>query len=433
MPRLRHFLLPLAALVGLLPAVALPDAATEDLELNRRDLARWRQHPAAYERLRQAARDFLALPAEEQARLVRLDQELHRQGPAAQARLLDALARYADWVQTLPEADRQQIEAAPDRVERLRRIRALRQRQWLRRLPERERAGVEKLEGRACADRIARLRREERQRQEDWQVATRPVFWDALLKGRQLPQRPMPAHLADLAPADQAFVQEHLKPRLSPAEWEGLGMAQGHWPRFARFLVQLADSHPPALAGARGPTHFAELPAEVRRRLQGPKGALKLRKAEGKWPGFAVAVTKLVRELGQSLPNELWPARRDDLTRDTREFLEKQLGPVLDEGDRKQLKAAEGHWPAFPRTLQALAAKHYLSVPWLTLPGPRARWDGYRLHRHPAVPGLPPVARQTLRDFALIYLSAKEREALNLSAPDSADWERLARLYFERK
>jgi hypothetical protein len=268
-------------------------------------------------------------------------------------------------------------------------------------------------------------------------------FWDMFLfdgvghveKSRVNNARPMPASLADLSPDDRLFVTEYLKPLLSSAEWERLEKAQGEWPRFPRVLVELADRHPVALPGPRGPTRVAELPEEVQSRLapRGKPGKFPFRKFEGKWPDFAVKITEVVRPRTQPLPRELWPTDFADLSPAVREFVHRKLKPALDPTEAELLAAAEGRWPNYPVTIQKLADRHYLSVPWQVLPGPPARWEPYRPRPAGAADGLPRVPKQALRDFALVYLSADDLERLQLAPGDPATWQRLTRAYFERK
>ena len=388
------------ALVLIVPAAALaalPGPLAEDREQNRRDLAALqKKDPQEYARLLREARAFLALPEERRQRLVQLDRDLHEQPAAVQARLLDVLRRYADWLEALPPADRQAIADAPTARERLRRIRATRERQWLEAQPRAVRERLAKLEGKARADEIARLRLDERQRRLDWKVAGR--FWDVLVQRHQGKTPPMPCRLGELDIADQLYVQHMLRPLLSAADWEGLEKAQGQWPRFPRLLVELADAHPMALDGPRGPTRIQDLPQPVQRRLKHElkqeKGTsrLQLRKQEGRWPDFAVAVTKLARAGKITLPPDFWPSRREDLSEPVKRFLKAKLEPALDDVEKALLKKAEGAWPAFPRMIQDLAGRHFLTVPWQTFPPPRSRWDNYRLQPVVAAPSPAPRA-----------------------------------------
>jgi hypothetical protein len=67
------------------------------------------------------------------------------------------------------------------------------------------------------------------------------------------------------------------------------------------------------------------------------------------------------------------------------QFLDRKLLPVLDQDEKAKLRNAQYEWPRYPTTIQELAEKHKLKVPWQTLPetpmrdSQRERWDSYRL------------------------------------------------------
>jgi hypothetical protein len=60
-------------------------------------------------------------------------------------------------------------------------------------------------------------------------------------------------------------------------------------------------------------------------------------------------------------------------------FLRNRLRPKLQPEEEKQLKASEGKWPDFPQTIERLAERHHLTVPWQTLPGARSDWEALRV------------------------------------------------------
>jgi len=107
-----------------------------------------------------------------------------------------------------------------------------------------------------------------------------------------------------------------------------------------------------------------------------------LKKAEGKWPGFGAAVSKYASKNKDKvrLPFELWPSHYADLSRPVQQFLDRQLSPALKPFEKERLFKAEKQlgWPAYPETIQELAIKHRLKVPWFVLPGPREHWDAVR-------------------------------------------------------
>jgi hypothetical protein len=378
------------AVLLVVPLAALSELTPEERAANQRRVEKWRADHDHFARLRADARAFLDLPPERQEQLLKLDRDLAALPPFTQARLLQVGKRYADWLDRLPEAQRQQIKELQGQRARRDRIQQLREQEWIRRLPQAYRDRVETAQGGDRARLIQQYRKEERQRRRDWQIAFQ--HWEELTSKKH----PLPATLADFPPEVQTYVTEYLRPRLSPDERARLDKADGRWPDFPYTLVELADKHPMALPGPTGPTRVADLPVEVLNRLaarmpgakKNAKQALKkvelaLKKYEGKWPEFAIGVTTLARKHQTALPYELWPSQRDDLSVPVKEFLTKRLLPLLDEREKAQLKEAEWKWPLYPRTIEDLAQKHTLEVPWQTLPtlaGQRKSWDSYRLH-----------------------------------------------------
>jgi hypothetical protein len=424
LPWQRWLALLLCLLAG--PLVAWPLDGTDSAELNRRALERWRQQPEAFAWLREQARIFAALTPEQQLRLLKLDEDLHQQRSAEQARLLDVLKRYADWLTTLSPEERRQIQDAPHRAARLQRIREIRERHWIAAQPKKVRDELAGLAGQPRADALARLHQDERERQRDWRVAATIA---AQQQAGAAP--PQPTRLDDLSERDRDYVEHYLRPRLSKAEWEALKEAEKmKWPRFARLLVAFADRYPQALKSPHGPSHVNQLPKEIVDRLKNSKGKIPA-SLKGGTPDFSrhVLTTLNARKRKFTMPNEMWPTHRSDLSPAVREFLQKGLEPVLSAAEKRELHDAEGDWPIFPETIQDLAAQHYLVVPWQTFPAPRERWDGYRLTTERPAPGLPPVAHYTLELFAQLEPSAA-RPGLP-PRPDAAAWERLTRRYFE--
>jgi len=365
------------AILAAAPLAGLSDPTPEERAENHRKVEKWRADPALFARLRGDALAFLQMPAPRQEQVLKLDRELHALPVPAQAHLLDVARRYAAWLDRLPEADRQMVKEAPDPKTRLQRIRELREKEWIRRLPRKQREKLEQAQGAERERLVQQFRRVELQRRTEWQKAFQ--HWDELVK-----KQPMPATLADFPPEVQTYVNEYLHPYLlGPKEKIALERAQGDWLAFPYLLVSVADRHPMALPGTKGPTQFSELPAEVQKRLstrvkkQGNAPALK--KVEGKWPQYGAVVTLLARKNQLRLPYELWPSRREDLSAPVGNFLDKELWPALNDGEKDRLKKAESIWPLYPRTIQALAQQHKLQVPWQTLPGPREKWDSFRL------------------------------------------------------
>jgi hypothetical protein len=325
--------------------------------------------------LRRDMQAFLALTPERREELIQLDQDLAREDPARRNHLLAVAQRYREWFDRLDEKDRKKIREAPDKNTRLEIIKDLREQEWLRFQPKSYRDQVAALDGQERADFLKKIRKEEQDRHQDWLIATR--FWNELTSKNFQP----PARTSELPREIQEYVNEYLKPMLSKAEKERLTQAEGQWPLYPQTLVELADRHPPALPGPEGPKTFNELPTEVQKRLKTKMGPLKsLKLNEGRWPDFAIVLADFAARNKQSpFPHELWPTTEKGLSPPMVEFLNNQLRPVLTPDEIRKLANAEGKWPEYPETIQELARNHKLPPPWLTLPGPRERWDNYRL------------------------------------------------------
>jgi hypothetical protein len=380
----------LAAVLGLgvlAPLCAPSDAAPDEIEANRVRLIKMRDDPAAYAELMRQTRDFLRLPEQRREQMVQLDQDLRQQDPAKRARLTTVLKRYANWQQRLNAADLKRLGDAATGQDRLRVVRELRERDWVRRFPKVQRDQLARLSVRERTALIRQIRQERQRQKAQWQLAGR--FWEELMK-----KVPLPTRLTELPPDIRAFFDDYLKPRLSPEELAALAKAEGRWPDYPRQLVAVADRHPPALPGSTGPRRLSELPEALRFHLR--KGLRKfrpklasdeaadkviaknVRNAEGKWPEFGTAVTDLARRNKILLPHELWPSRYFELSMPVRQFVEDRLKPALTPDERKRLDGAVFSWPRFPQAIQELASAHGLRVPWHTLPGPTEFWNKYR-------------------------------------------------------
>jgi hypothetical protein len=109
---------------------------------------------------------FLALPAEQQKRVRAIVKELGQEDPESQARLLQVLHRYVTWLERLSPTDRQYLDASAHSLERLGRIRELREKQWLETLPRADRERM---------DRVNRRREQDQARQATLWAAGRLV------------------------------------------------------------------------------------------------------------------------------------------------------------------------------------------------------------------------------------------------------------------
>jgi hypothetical protein len=420
------------SLAGAMQALALNEQPGEDpkavLEQNRRLLEKWRADPEHYARLQQDLKAFQELPPERQESLRKLDHDLHAEEPAVQARLWRVLDRYTAWLDKLPEADRARIESAPNAKERLRRVKEIRDRQWVSRLPKKQQHEFWKLPPEEQPKAIARLRQAARVRRLEWFWASHPRDEAALKRAR-------PTRLVEFPPEVQFYFGQTLNHLLRQPDRKRLQRAEGHWPLYARTLAQLVEEHPFTLPGlpnrgALWPINYRLLPKDVQKAL--PLSALdgkqtrRLNQAIGKWPEYAIEFTKIASERKVDLPRQLGPCRPGDFFPLVQNFIENRLiKNVLTNDEVAKLAAEEGQWPEYPRLLLQLARKHGVVIPGMAVPGPREFWQAMKT-------ALPDVPDRVLREFALTELTAEERAELKLSLGDPSSRDRLAQAYFKR-
>jgi hypothetical protein len=363
-------LLGVLTLSAAVPALSGPSA--RELEQNRRLLARWKEDPAHYARLKADLQAFRALPPERQASLRQLDRELHEQDPVIRTQLWHVMDRYAAWLDRLPPEQRARVLEAPTSAERLRVIHDLREQEWEERLPKARRDQLAKAPPERRPALLADFRQEERERRLEWQFnAGAPE-----LPGWRMP----PTGLADLPPGVHAYVTVSLSPLLDAEEKERLRKVEG--PAFGRTLLELVEKHPTGWPGpAVEPTRPKDLPRELQdfvKELRGP-AKRKIRLVEGSWPYFAMMVTEEYRAAHHgTMPQELGPCRPGEFAPALQRFLKDDLPPKLGEREKQRLATAEGHWPEYPREVLQLARHHGLRVPGLIPPGPRGYWERLR-------------------------------------------------------
>src|SRR5262249_18033993 len=146
-------------------------------------------------------------------------------------------------------------------------------------------------------------------------------------------------------------------PMLSKTDKDRLQHAEGKWPLFPATLVDLADHNPMLSPGnSPRPTRFSDLPEDVQKRFTAKvaKWPAPGRQADGKWPDYALELTRMARTRRIPLPRPLGPARPADFPPQTRKFLENRLFPALTVEETLRLKGAEGQWPEYPRMLVKL-------------------------------------------------------------------------------
>jgi hypothetical protein len=371
------------------PLLTRADSPDKGADENQRLLEKWRSEPEHFARLCHDLNDFLALPAEQQEQLRRLDQDLHAQASADQSRLRRVLERYVDWLARLPDPDRRRIEAAESAQERLSIIKGLRERDWIHRLPQLTQAELGKLGPDKRQARIAELHREERARRNEWQTAT--LHWDELMQNRA-----RLAGLKALEPEINAFITDSLWPLLTGAEKTRLQGAKGKEALYLQTLVELADKHPIRLPPSRkvGPVRFSELPFGVQTRFSDLKSNPPsfVTQAEGKWPDYAYAVARFAISNKQPIGRPLGPCRPRDFTPAVADFLEKRLRPVLSDQEDAELSRREGKWPGYANYILQMARKHNLPVPGMRLPGNPELWNRFRSQKSAkAIESLEPI------------------------------------------
>jgi hypothetical protein len=422
-----------ATLLGCGFVWALGDVHAEEPNQQKlRELDKWRSDPERFARLQRALQAFLSLPPERQTQMRQLDQALHDEDSKSYARLNRVLERYADWLQRLPAADRQRIEASTDAGERLGIIKEIRDREWLDHLPRATREELRGLPADKQQVRVKELREQEKKRREDWRVAI--GNWELLAQKRQQLSR-LQKDLPDI----RAFVNESLRPMLGPPELQRLDAVDGRTgPRYFATVVELADEHAIALPGpTNGPKTYEEIPEENRKILPGLMNPANrpphLQDAEGKWPRYAEVFSNIAVQRKKELPKQLGPSRPEEFSQAVGTHIKQKLIPVLSTDDLNRLKQAEGHWPQYPRTMLQLSRSHGLPVPGMSLPGPRDAWNAFRLDPVARAVALPDVADQVLHEFVRAELTVAERAALpSLSLADPAVRSQVKALYFRK-
>jgi hypothetical protein len=359
---------------------ALVGTAAHDAPLNPDDPAYLRrqyvwfqaQEPARQQQLRRLHAEFTGLTPDEQAKLAKVMQT------------------YNAWLARIPENERKLVLAAPTAAARLEAVKQVREREWVESLPRTYRDEYAKLDGDARKQRVQEWRAEETERREEWILAQK--HW-----GENQGRVPV-LFQNETRPQVEAFVT-HLRENLSDAERKELDEARtaadefGNHFWYLREVVRFADLHPP-LPGHVGPKDFASLPKEVKDYLREKdphfrrKGdeVKELRKVVGRWPDYALELTRYCQKNSLKLPVPLGDCRKDQMPSEVVQFLDKVLEPQLKKSDSGRadlevLNKTQGNWPEYPRMIVDLAKKYKLPIPGWTLPGQQQQWDKLRKPR----------------------------------------------------
>ncbi len=297
-------LLGFVGLVALVGALAGADAPSDREDALRR-LEELRGQPEAYEQMRKDLVAFYELPPQRREELRRLHQAVQDKDQSTRQELLEGLERYADWRERLSEEERHQIVSASSKAERLSVIRRLREEQWIRTLPKRQRDELANLPSEERARKVAQLRQEE-------------------IEKSYKPQWHGPTRFDDYPEDVKRFFIRHVRNKLTDTEKKQLKDAEGDGPALAHLLPELAEHHPYLPIAPHGPNP----------------------------PGMA--------------PH--YASRPDQFSHEVQGFIRNDLNPVLSDTEGKQLRAAEGKWPEYPELLHKLARQHHLFIPGLSLP-----------------------------------------------------------------
>lgn len=332
------------------------------------------QDPRRQQQLRKLHTDFQQLDSETTTRLTRVMQS------------------YNAWL-SRPNFDRSTVLDAPNSAARLDAIRNLRETEWVETLPKPDREEYARLEGDARKQRVQEWRMDEADRREEWNLAQK--HW------AEHPLGKVPAVFLNQGRLQVDAFVSHLRENLLPEEIKYLDDARaaadeyGNFFGYALEVVRLADRHP-IFPGAAGPKEWGNLPMSVKNYLiangkhfsekgipAGTPEVKELRRAQGRWPEFAVELTKYCQKNNLTLPVQLGDCRKEQMPPEVIEFLDKTLERDLRRAEVGKLELdalnkLQGIWPDYPRKIMELARNYKLNVPGWTLPGPMREWDRFR-------------------------------------------------------
>jgi hypothetical protein len=427
--RLRRFAT-LVLFLGMIWFARADQTAYDEGELNRLQLEKWKKDASHYARLRHSLEDFLSLAPARQEAMRELDRELREEDSATSARLFGVLDRYIDWLNQLPNEDRQAIQKCGSDAERLHLIRQIRNREWILLQPRAVQEELKRLPPVEQAARIVQLRKREAEFRNQWELA--------LLYAEQYPKFHTQSQSAKFNEDLRFFIKESLEPMLSADEKKQLAENKDKWPLFEMKLVELADKHPVKLPGT-GVKTFKDLPDRLVVAYPGLKRnpTDRMLNNEGHWPEYALAVDAFMRlpnRLRGKVPDspvELGDCRPEKFSVPVQNFIKNELEKVLTATEKTAFHNDEKKWPEYPRMLVRLAKAHNLTIPGMGLPGSRDLWEPFRRKSPSKRDFLPDLADGTLLDFAKNELSAEERADLpSMSLNDPLSREEWKRAYF---
>ena len=384
----RYSFLRLTCCFGLLTGTVVLAGPTRETPIDTDDTAYLRRQFHWYQ----------SLPPQRQQQLRQLNEEFHQLDSEEQTRLTKVMQNYNIWISKLPEADRRRVLDASSGEQRLNVVAELKERDWLDSLPKATREELATLDGTARYQRMRELHAEEAEQRAKWEVAK--LHWADVKNNKPL----LPMFTVEGRALLEVFVG-NLRQQLSDAERKSLDEARlavdehGNYLVYAMEIVRLSDLHPLLPCKEIGPKDYNSLPLETRmflekndplfRKKKGKEEELKtINRATGRWPEFAIEITKHAQKNNLTLPKPLGDCTKDRMPDDVVLFMNKTFEPMLKKlpGGSVQLLAlqkAEGKWPDYPRTLMEIAKQQKIPVPGWTLPGPPDMWDKFRVKSKP--------------------------------------------------
>ena len=233
---------------------------------------------------------------------------------------------YAIWLDRLTEAERRSVFRAATPNLRAEVIREIREGQWKAQLPEAMRRQLDAADPARHVDLIQKWKDEESERRRAWLLARRN--WDSIKQNRV----PWPFADKDGKRDVAEFVHTVLKidgpvnGRLTPADAERLREAQdsaeksGAWLWYGSLVRDLAAKYPtlPEPAAGKPVLTLGDFPSNFGKKSGDKKN---LRKMEGKWPEFALAVAEDAAKANIRLSVSLGPSRPEQFREPLREFV----------------------------------------------------------------------------------------------------------------
>ena len=289
--------------------------------------------------------------------------------------LLRTLETYAVWLDRLSAPDRKRIlDATPS--QRLEEVQSVHMKLWRESLPEAKRRILKEAVKEERAELVSIYREGERSRRHEWELAQRQwkelsgkdkVPWpfndtglsqeiDKYIKtafGVDPNKLPMPERDKkwELPPECRLTREELLELRLRRE-----ATADGYWLTYGSLLLRLSEAHPtyPRPKNGKPIVRPQDLPTGYPPIRDNPP---RFRQVIGKWPDFALEVSKVNRPDPKLDP--LGPCRPEDFTEPVKQFVLTKLT----DADRKRLEPVLGRWPEYPKRLTELAREKNLSVP----------------------------------------------------------------------